>query len=105
MLNFSNSDIFSKLYEIETETDFLAVRGIYTGIELPKYITEFMELAEDARVDILKKNIEKVKTGKTNPKIDKLKKNEKIDVKTGQEVSKEKAENFAKMISEGEKSD
>jgi ribosomal protein L19E len=64
-----------------------------------------MELAEDARVDILKKNIEKVKTGKTNPKIDKLKKNEKIDVKTGQEVSKEKAENFAKMISEGEESD
>ena len=105
MLNFSNSDIFSKLYEIETETDFLAVRGIYTGIELPKYITDFMELAEDARVDILKKNIEKVKAGKTNPKIDKLKKNEKIDVKTGQEVSKEKAENFAKMISEGEESD
>jgi hypothetical protein len=105
MLNFSNSDIFSKLYEIETETDFLAVRGIYTGIKLPKYITDFMELAEDARVDILKRNIDRVKAGKTNPKIDKLKKNEQIEVKTGQEVSKEKAEKFAKMISEGDESD
>ncbi|MHA2501619.1 MAG: hypothetical protein ACXAE3_01920, partial [Candidatus Kariarchaeaceae archaeon] len=71
MLRFDNSDIFNKLYETTNhEVEFYAIRGIFTGIDYPERIEQLMQIAEDARVEILNREIESLDQGKGNPKID-----------------------------------
>ena len=103
MLKFDNADVFNKLYETENDGEFLAIRGIYTGLSYSENIRNIMQLAEDARVEILNKEIENNNLGKVNPKIDRLASDEEISVRTGSELSEERAEEFARMHREGDK--
>jgi hypothetical protein len=52
-------------------------------------------------VEILNREIESLDQGKGNPKIDRLETDEEIEVKTGQELQNERAEEYAKMRREG----
>ncbi len=99
---FENSDIFPKFVEVEEDDENFEIRGIFTGIKLPQYITDLMQLAEDARVRILNLEIESATEGKGNPKIDRLKKDEEIDVKTGEELAKERSEEYAEKRRSGD---
>jgi hypothetical protein len=100
--NFQNNDMFNKLYEVNSEEEFYALRGIFTGIGYTDQLQDFMQTAEDARVTILNKEIDAQEMGRPNQKIDRLQSDEEIDVKTGQELAEERAEEYAKKRREGD---
>ncbi|MHA2251418.1 MAG: hypothetical protein ACXAD7_13735 [Candidatus Kariarchaeaceae archaeon] len=102
LTKFSNSDIFPKFVEVEDETTNYEIRGIFTGIKLPQILEDYMQMAEDARVSILNIEIQNAKEGKVNPKLDRLKGDEEIDVKTGEELSKERSEEYAEKRRRGD---
>jgi len=102
MLQFDNADIFNKLHEINREVNFYAIRGIYTGISYPDNIQQLMQLAEDARVTVLNRELDRNATSRGNPKIDQLNDDEELEVKTGQELADTRAEEYAKMRREGD---
>ncbi len=99
---FSNSDIFPKFAEVEEDIQNYEVRGAFTGLKLPQIIEEYMQMAEDARVSVLNLEIQNAKEGKVNPKIDRLKADEEIEVKTGEELSKERSEEYAEKRRRGD---
>ncbi|MDH5646152.1 MAG: hypothetical protein OEZ01_09105 [Candidatus Heimdallarchaeota archaeon] len=91
ILKFSNNDVFPKLYEFEAEEDRIELRGISTGYKYTQQIEDLMLFAEDVRVKVLNSELELSKHGQGNPKIDRLDSNEELEVKTGDELSKERS--------------
>lgn len=98
--DFNNSDIFPKLIEIDDDNINFEVRGIFTGITIPNKIEDLMRDAQDVRVNILNVEVEKRKEGRRNPKIERLRDDEEIEVKTGEELAKDSMIEFAKKARE-----
>lgn len=92
---FDNSDIFPKFTETTSEETNFEIRGIFTGLKLTSRIENLLQKAQDARVDLLNVEIANTADGKDNPKINRLNGDEEIDVKTGEELAKERSEEFA----------
>ncbi|MHA2252640.1 MAG: hypothetical protein ACXAD7_19915 [Candidatus Kariarchaeaceae archaeon] len=93
---FDNSDIFPKFTEVDSEDTNFEIRGIFTGLKLSSRIENLMQKAQDSRVELLNQEITNTADGKSHPKIDRLTGDEEIDVKTGEELSKDRAKEFAK---------
>ncbi len=95
---FANNDIFPKFVEVDLNEDpEFEIRGIFTGVKLPQSLEDLMQLAEASRVRILKTEIKNAKSGIGNPKIDRLKGKEEIEVKTGEELTEERSQEYAKL--------
>ncbi|OLS29073.1 MAG: Tubulin-like protein CetZ [Candidatus Heimdallarchaeota archaeon LC_2] len=92
---FDNSDIFPKFTETISEETNFEIRGIFTGLKLTSRIESLLQKAQDARVELLNTEITNTADGKDNPKINRLNADEEIDVKTGEELAKERSEEFA----------
>ena len=54
-----------------------------------------MQMAEDARVEVLNSELSATQKGKTQPKIDRLQSDEDLNVLTGEELAKERSEEYA----------
>ncbi|MHA2028350.1 MAG: hypothetical protein ACW99A_10605 [Candidatus Kariarchaeaceae archaeon] len=93
---FDNSDIFPKFTEVDSEVTNFEIRGIFSGLKLSSRIEQLLQKAQDSRVELLNQEIANTTDGKSNPKIDRLKGDEEIDVKTGEELAKDRSEEFAK---------
>ncbi len=93
---FDNSDIFPKFKEVDADETNFEIRGIFTGLKLPSRVENLLQMAQDARVELLNSEIKNTTDGKSNPKIDRLTDDEKIQVLTGEELAKDRASEFAK---------
>ncbi len=86
---FSNKDIFHEFKVMDNEG--LHFRGVFVGIPIPEKLRNFMRDAEDVRVYLLNEEKKRDEGGRINPKIDKLKDGEEIEVKAPQEIAEELA--------------
>ncbi len=93
---FNNIDIFPKLHEVDPEHNKYELRAITTGLAPTKRILDLMEFAEDVRVTQITTENDLINSGKGIQKIDRLSGDHDLEVKTGEELSQEMAEEFAK---------
>ncbi|RMG43251.1 MAG: hypothetical protein D6732_00330 [Methanobacteriota archaeon] len=94
-LQFSNKDFFHE-YKVSKDAG-LHFRAFFVGNPVPDKLKEFMRAAEDVRVYILNEEINNSDFGKVNPKIDKLNKDEEIEVKAPKEIAEELAREATKI--------
>lgn len=94
-LQFHNKDFFHK-FRTSSKPGF-HFRAVFVGNPVPDKLKDFMRAAEDVRVYLLNEEVEKADFGKVNPKIDKLNKDEEIEVKAPKEISEELAREATKI--------